>query len=59
MAVEPIPFNHLVGLSFGVYSDSEIEKLSVKELTNPQTFDALMHPTYGGLYDPALGKYKE
>ena len=56
MAVEPIPFNHLVGLSFGVYSDSEIEKLSVKELTNPQTFDALMHPTYGGLYDPALGK---
>ena len=42
--------------SFGIFSAEEIKKLSVKEITNPQSFDALLHPTHGGLYDPALGK---
>jgi DNA-directed RNA polymerase I subunit RPA1 len=42
-----------VGFSF--YSAEEIRKLSVKNITNPQLFDTLEHPTSGGLYDPALG----
>ena len=40
---------------FSVYSDDEIRKLSVKQITNPILFDNLNHPDRGGLYDPALG----
>ena len=50
-----IPYLRLRGLSFGTYLPDEIKKLSVKEITNPITFDALRHPTRGGVYDPALG----
>ncbi|XP_022315529.2 DNA-directed RNA polymerase I subunit RPA1-like [Crassostrea virginica] len=47
---------HLVrGLAFSSYNSNEILELSVKEITNPQTFDGLLHPTLGGLYDPKLG----
>ena len=56
MAGEEIIYHHLYGLTFSIYTNDEIRKLSVKEITNPQTFDSLMHPTYGGLYDPSLGK---
>jgi hypothetical protein len=52
-----IPCYHFDCLHFGVYTSKEIKALSVKEVTNPQTFDSLSHPTYGGLYDPALGKH--
>ncbi len=38
-----------------MYTSSEIKKLSVKEISNPQSFDAIGQPTIGGLYDPALG----
>ena len=57
MVREEIPSYRLSGLAFGIYSSVEIQKLSVKEVTNPQSFDALMHPTHGGLYDPALGRF--
>ena len=40
---------------FSLYTDDEIRKLSVKCIRNPQTFDHFGNPTYGGLYDPALG----
>lgn len=30
--------------------------MSVKELNNPQTFDMLMNPNAGGLYDPIMGE---
>ena len=50
-----LPQNELLGLRFAMYSAKEITKLSVKEVTNPQMFDALMHPTHGGLHDPAFG----
>ena len=57
MFVEPeVPSHRLHGLIFSLYSAEQIRKLSVKEITNPQTLDALLHPTHGGLYDPALGK---
>ena len=50
-----IPTHRMYGIRFGLYSSEEILQLSVKEITNPQSLDALLHPTYGGLYDPALG----
>eukprot|EP00058_Branchiostoma_floridae_P008853 XP_002594341.1 hypothetical protein BRAFLDRAFT_201044 [Branchiostoma floridae] len=50
-----IPSQRLCGVQFSTYSAEEICRLSVKEVTNPQTFDNLLHPTTGGLYDPALG----
>lgn len=51
-----VPRHVLRGISFNSYNSSEILELSVKEITNPQTFDGLLHPTLGGLYDPKLGK---
>ncbi|XP_069127871.1 DNA-directed RNA polymerase I subunit RPA1-like [Argopecten irradians] len=50
-----IAVQRLEGLEFRFYLESEIQKLSVKEITNTQTFDALAHPCSGGLYDSALG----
>ncbi|KAJ3020699.1 hypothetical protein HKX48_000363 [Thoreauomyces humboldtii] len=44
-----------VGFSF--FSNEEIRKLSVKQITNPLLFDNLDHPTKGGLYDSALGPH--
>ncbi|XP_028403627.1 DNA-directed RNA polymerase I subunit RPA1-like isoform X2 [Dendronephthya gigantea] len=49
------PTGHLSGVRFSLYSEEEIRKLSVKCVTNPQTFDHFSNPTYGGLYDPAFG----
>lgn len=40
---------------FLTYTGEEIKKISCKQITNPNTFDNLLHPTLGGLYDPALG----
>ncbi|KAJ9667928.1 hypothetical protein H2201_002114 [Coniosporium apollinis] len=45
------------GVEFGFLSSAEIKALSVKRLTNPSTFDTLLHPVPGGLYDPALGAF--
>ncbi|XP_021350780.1 DNA-directed RNA polymerase I subunit RPA1-like [Mizuhopecten yessoensis] len=45
----------LESLDFRFYLQSEIRSLSVKEITNSQTFDSLAHPCSGGLYDSALG----
>lgn len=45
----------LTGVSFSTYSTDEIRRLSVKRLVNPVTFDTMLHPTLGGLYDAALG----
>lgn len=37
----------VVGVSFAFYTDEEIRKLSVKAITNPQTFDANNLPMDG------------
>ncbi|XP_033736783.1 DNA-directed RNA polymerase I subunit RPA1-like [Pecten maximus] len=50
-----IAVQRLESLDFRFYLESEIENLSVKEITNAQTFDSLAHPCSGGLYDSALG----
>lgn len=44
-------------VNFQFYSSEEVRALSVKEITNPQTFDLLLNPNPGGLYDNALGEY--
>ena len=51
-----VPSCRLSSMSFTLYSAAELRKLSVKEVTNPQTFDILMHPTPGGLHDPTFGE---
>ena len=45
----------VVGTSFSFYTEDEIRALSVKQITNPQTFDTFNRPTEGGVYDRALG----
>ena len=47
--------SYIGGVEFGLLSSKEIQALSVKRIQNPTTFDTLLHPVPGGLYDPALG----
>ena len=42
-------------VDFGFLSSEDIRALSVKRVQNPTTFDTLLHPVPGGLYDAALG----
>lgn len=44
---------------FSFYTHDELRKVSVKQISNPQIFDALGHPEKGGLYDPALGPFEK
>ncbi|KAG0748140.1 hypothetical protein G6F57_006388 [Rhizopus arrhizus] len=46
-------------VSFSFYEPNEIRKISVKQIVNPVLFDALGHPTKGGLYDPSLGPFQK
>ncbi|VDB88072.1 Bgt-18 [Blumeria graminis f. sp. tritici] len=46
-------------VSFGFLDVSDIKTLSVKRIENPQTFDTLLHPVPGGLYDLALGAWAD
>lgn len=47
----------ITGVEFGFLGPEEIKALSVKCISNPATFDTLLHPVPGGLYDPALGAF--
>lgn len=42
-------------LSFRIYTDEDIKRLSVLQIANPVTFDPLGHATIGGLCDSRLG----
>ncbi|XP_014670360.1 PREDICTED: DNA-directed RNA polymerase I subunit RPA1-like, partial [Priapulus caudatus] len=55
MGVLDVPTKQPARLLLSTYTSSEILSLSVKEITNPETFDSLGHSTNGGLYDPHLG----
>jgi DNA-directed RNA polymerase I subunit RPA1 len=44
-------------VDFAFLSAEEIRTLSVKQIQNPTTFDTLLNPVPGGLYDPALGAW--
>ncbi|CAN9148753.1 unnamed protein product [Alternaria alternata] len=45
------------GVEFGFLTTNDIKSLSVKRITNPTTFDTLLHPVPGGLHDAALGAF--
>ncbi|KAF9701503.1 hypothetical protein EKO04_001089 [Ascochyta lentis] len=45
------------GVEFGFLSAPDVRALSVKRITNPTTFDSLLHPVAGGLHDAALGAF--
>lgn len=49
------PSIRLSSVRFLTYTGKEIEGISCKRISNPNTFDSLLHPNLGGLYDPALG----
>ncbi|XP_065184132.1 DNA-directed RNA polymerase I subunit RPA1-like [Sycon ciliatum] len=51
------PTHLLDGIAFSLFSPDEIKALSVKEITNPETFDTLNNPNPCGLYDSALGPF--
>lgn len=44
-------------VDFRVLSSKEVERLSVKQITSAEVFDALGHPVPGGLYDLSLGAF--
>ncbi|KAF2791962.1 DNA-directed RNA polymerase I subunit RPA1 [Melanomma pulvis-pyrius CBS 109.77] len=45
------------GVEFGFLTADDVRTLSVKRITNPTTFDSLLHPVPGGLHDAALGAF--
>jgi DNA-directed RNA polymerase beta' subunit len=45
------------GVEFGFLYAQDVRSLSVKRITNPTTFDTLLHPVPGGLHDAALGAF--
>jgi DNA-directed RNA polymerase I subunit RPA1 len=51
---QPVP-SAIGSVDFQFLTSAEIKALSVKRIQNPLTFDTLLHPVPGGLYDPALG----
>ncbi|KAI2473314.1 beta and beta-prime subunits of DNA dependent RNA-polymerase [Annulohypoxylon bovei var. microspora] len=44
-------------VDFDFLTPTEIKAISVKRIENPTTFDSLLNPIPGGLYDPALGAW--
>ncbi|KAL9599219.1 MAG: hypothetical protein Q9219_004000 [cf. Caloplaca sp. 3 TL-2023] len=49
--------SHIGSVDFGFLTAEEIKALSVKKIVNSTTFDSLLHPIAGGLYDTALGAW--
>ncbi|KAK4662643.1 hypothetical protein QC763_605360 [Podospora pseudopauciseta] len=47
----------LDSVDFQFLTSDEIRAVSVKRIENPVTFDTLLNPVPGGLYDPALGSW--
>ncbi len=47
----------LESVEFTFLSADEIRSISVKRVENDNTFDNLLNPVPGGLYDPALGSW--
>ncbi|KAI1649517.1 beta and beta-prime subunits of DNA dependent RNA-polymerase [Daldinia loculata] len=53
---QPIP-SAIDSVDFDFLTPTEIKAISVKRIENPTTFDSLLNPIPGGLYDPALGAW--
>lgn len=57
LKMDEVSFETIKGISFAVYCNEEIRKLSVLEVTNTEILDCLDHPAQNGLHDLRLGKY--
>lgn len=55
---QPVP-SEIETVEFTFLSSAEIEAISVKRIENDSTFDNLLNPVPGGLYDPALGSWAD
>ncbi|KAI0876332.1 DNA-directed RNA polymerase I subunit RPA1 [Hypoxylon argillaceum] len=53
---QPIP-SAIDTVDFDFLTPAEIRAISVKKIENPTTFDSLLNPIPGGLYDLALGSW--
>ena len=51
--------SYIESVNFGFLSSDDIRALSVKKIQNPTTFDSLLYPVPGGLYDGALGAWSD
>ena len=51
--------SHIGSVEFGLLSSEDVKSISVKKILNPTTFDTLLHPVPGGLYDAALGAWSD
>ncbi|KAL8955775.1 MAG: hypothetical protein Q9183_006527 [Haloplaca sp. 2 TL-2023] len=51
--------SHIGSVGFGFHSSEDVKALSVKKIVNSTTFDTLLHPVPGGLYDAALGAWAD
>lgn len=51
--------SYIESVNFGFLSSDDIKALSVKKIHNPTTFDSLLYPVPGGLYDAALGAWSD
>ena len=51
--------SHIGSVDFGLLSSEDVKSISVKKIQNPTTFDTLLHPVPGGLYDAALGAWSD
>jgi len=49
----------LESVEFTFLTDKEVRAISVRHIENDNTFDTLLNPVPGGLYDPALGSWGE
>ena len=49
--------SYIGSVDFGFLTSQDIKALSVKRIQNPTTFDTLLLPVPGGLYDSALGAW--
>lgn len=51
--------SYIGSVDFGFLFSEEIKALSVKQIQNSTTFDSLLNPVPGGLYDAALGAFAD
>ena len=54
---EKIPFTDISQMEFRIYSDAEIEKISVMKIVSEDALNKLGHCNKGGLYDLRMGKF--
>lgn len=56
-SLRPTPFSQIKDLTFRVYTEEEIDKISVVNITNETAFNDLGHHLEKGIYDPHMGVY--